>query len=143
VETLVEVPQFNVTKLNLKDALHIYTEQFESYIVYMCIEGAVSVQVPSVKEGGEPCMDNYELVKGECILIPADMEDFYLVPRDRSTVLLEAVTRPAEYVDDYIDPDTEAFLEGEDYEGLEDGAFDDEDDEPAGPVGASPLNFFS
>lgn len=143
VETLVEVPQFNVTKLNLKDALHIYTEQFESYIVYMCIEGAASVQVPSVKEGGEPCMDNYELVKGECILIPADMEDFYLVPRDRSTVLLEAVTRPAEYVDDYIDPDTEAFLEGEDYEGLEDGAFDDDDDEPAGPVGASPLNFFS
>lgn len=143
VETLVEVPQFNVTKLNLKDALHIYTEQFESYIVYMCIEGAASVQVPSVKEGGEPCMDNYEIVKGECILIPADMEDFYLVPRDRSTVLLEAVTRPAEYVDDYIDPDTEAFLEGEDYEGLEDGAFDDDDDEPAGPVGASPLNFFS
>lgn len=143
VETLLEIPQFNVTKLNLKDALHIYTEQFESYIVYMCIEGAASVQVPSVKEGGEPCMDNYELVKGECILIPADMEDFYLVPRDRSTVLLEAVTRPAEYVDDYIDPDTEAFLEGEDYEGLEDGAFDDDDDEPAGPVGASPLNFFS
>jgi mannose-6-phosphate isomerase len=143
VETLVEVPQFNVTKLNLKDALHIYTEQFESYIVYMCIEGAASVQVPSVKEGGEPYMENYELAKGECILVPADMEDFYLVPRDRSTVLLEAVTRPAEYVDDYIDPDTEAFLEGEDYEGLEDGAFDDDDDAPAGPTGASPLNFFS
>lgn len=143
VETLLEIPQFNVTKLNLKDALHIYTDQFESYIVYMCIEGAASVQVPSVKEGGEPYMENYELAKGECILVPADMEDFYLVPRDRSTVLLEAVTRPAEYVDDYIDPDTEAFLEGEDYEGLEDGAFDDDDDEPAGPVGASPLNFFS
>ena len=143
VETLIELPQFNVTKLNLKDALHIYTEQFESFIVYMCIEGGASVQVPSVKGNGEAYMENYEFSKGECILIPADMEDFYLVPRDRSTVLLEAVTRPAEYIDDYIDPDTEAFLEGEDYEGLEDGAFDDDDDMPAGPVGASPLNFFS
>ena len=143
VETLVELPQFNVTKLNLKDPLHIYTEQFESFIIYMCIEGAASVQVPSTKENGEAYMENYEFSKGECILIPADMEDFYLVPRDSSTILLEAVTRPAEYVDDYIDPNTEAFLEGEDYEGLEDGVFDDDDDEPVGPVGASPLNFFS
>ena len=143
VETLVELPQFNVTKLNLKDPLHIYTEQFESFIIYMCIEGSASVQVPSTKESGEAYMENYEFSKGEVILIPADMEDVYLVPRDRETILLEAVTRPAEYVDDYIDPTTEAFLEGEDYEGLEDGIFDDDDDEPAGPVGASPLNFFS
>ena len=143
VETLIELPQFNVTKLNLKDPLHIYTEQFESFIIYMCIEGGASVQVPSVKENGEAYMENYEFSKGECILIPADMEDFYLVPRDRSTVLLEAVTRPAEYVDEYIDPETEAFLEGEDYEGLEDGIFDDDDEAPAGPTGASPLNFFS
>ena len=144
VETLIEIPQFNATKLNLKDPLHIYTEQFESYIIYMCIEGGASVQVPSAKENGEAYMENYEFSRGETILVPADMGDFYLVPRDRETVLLEVVTRPAEYVDDYIDPETEAFLEGEDYEGLEDGAFDDDDDDaPAGPTGASPLNFFS
>ena len=144
VETLIEIPQFNATKLNLKDPLHIYTEQFESYIIYMCIEGGASVQVPSTKENGEAYMENYEFSKGETILVPADMGDFYLVPRDRETVLLEVVTRPAEYVDDYIDPETEAFLEGEDYEGLEDGVFDDDDDDaPSGPAGASPLNFFS
>ena len=139
VETLVESPQFNVTKLNLKDPLHIYTEKFDSFIIYICIEGAASIQVPSTKEGGEAFMDNYEFKKGETILVPADMPDFYLVPRDPSTVLLEAVTRPEEYVDEYIDPNTEAFLENEDYEGLEDGAFDDE----PSPKGASPLNFFS
>jgi hypothetical protein len=65
-------------------------------------------------------MENYEFSKGETILVPAEMPDFYLVPRDRSTVLLEAVTRPAEELDEYIDPDTEALLEDEDYEGLED-----------------------
>ena len=140
VETLVETPQFNVSKLNLSDPLHIYTEQFESFIIYICIEGAASIQVPSTKEDGEAYMENYEFAKGDAVLVPADMPDFYLVPRDRSTVLLEAVTRPEEILDAYIDPDTEAFLENEDYEGLEDGAFDDDDSEP---IGASPLKFFS
>lgn len=120
VETLVECPQFNVTKLKLADPLHIYTEKFESFIIYICIEGAASIQVPSTRENGEAYMENYEFAKGETILVPADMPDFYLVPRDRSTVLLEAVTRPVEEVDEYIDPETEAFLEDEDYEGLED-----------------------
>ena len=61
------------------------------------------------------------------------------IPRDPETLLLEAVTRPEEIADEYIDPNTEAFLEGEDYEGLEDEC----DDEPAGPTGATPLNFFN
>ena len=141
VETLVESAQFTVSKLNLTDPLHIYTEQFGSFIVYVCVEGAASVQVPSTRPDGEAYMENYEVKEGETIMIPADMPDFYLVPRDRSTILLEAVTRVQEVMDAYIDPDTDPFLEGEDYEGLEDGAFDDEE-EDAGPIGASPLGFF-
>ncbi len=116
VETLVESPNFNVTKLHLTDPLHIYTEKFGSFIVYVCIEGAASIQVPSTRDGGEAYMENYEFAKGETILVPADMPDFYLVPRDRSTVLLEAVTKVEEEVDD---------------------------DEPKAPTEASPLNFFS
>ena len=141
VETLVDSAQFTVSKLNLTDPLHIYTEQFGSFIVYVCIEGAASIQVPSTRPDGEAFMDNYEFKKGETMMIPADMADFYLVPRDRSTVLLEAVTRVQEDIDAYIDPNTDPYLEGEDYEGLEDGAFED-DDEDEGPVGASPLGFF-
>ena len=142
VETLVESDQFTVSKLNLTDPLHIYTEKFGSFIIYVCVEGSASVQVPSTKENGEAYMENYEFKMGETIMIPADMPDFFLVPRDRSTVLLEAVTRIKEEFDAYIDPDTDPFLEGEDYEGLEDGAFDDEEDEEIGPAGASPLGFF-
>lgn len=99
VETLVESAQFTVSKLNLTDPLHIYTEQFGSFIVYVCIEGAASIQVPSTRPDGEAFMDNYEFKKGETMMIPADMADFYLVPRDRSTVLLEAVTRVQEDID--------------------------------------------
>ena len=146
VVSLAEGPEFNVSKLILTDPLHIYTEKFESFIVYVCVEGAASVQIPATKEDGEAYMENYEFAKGETILIPAELPDFYLVPRDPSTVLLEAVVQPEDQLDDYIDPDTEAFLEDEDYEGLEDGVFDDDedgDDESAAPKGASPLNFFS
>ena len=84
-------------------------------------------------------METYEFKKGETILVPADMPDFFLVPRDPETLLLEGVTNPVEDPDAYIDPESEPFLEGEDYEGLEDEA----DDEPAAPSGASPLNFFN
>lgn len=139
IQNLVECPQFSVSKIALTDPLHIYTDKFESFIVYICLEGAASIQVPSVRENGEAYMENYEFSKGETILVPADMPDFFLVPRDRSTLLLEGVTRPVEEQDSYIDPETEAFLEGEDYEGIEDEA----DDEPKGPAGASPLNFFN
>ena len=139
IQNLVECPQFSVSKIELTDPLHIYTEKFGSFIVYICLEGAASIQVPSTKENGEAYMENYEFKKGETILVPADMPDFFLVPRDRDTILLEAVTRPEEALDAYIDPDTEAFLEGEDYEGLE----DESDDEFSAPAGSSPLNFFS
>ena len=138
-ETLAERPEFCATKINLTDPLHIYTEKFESFIIYICTEGAASVQVPSTDAAGNPTMESYEFKKGETILIPAELPDFYLVPRDRETVLLEAVTRPEEDVDEYIDPNTEAFLENEDYEGAE----DEDVDEPQAPAGASPLNFFS
>ena len=145
VDSLLETPQFNVSKVKLTDPLHIYTDQFESYIVYVCIEGSASIQVPATKENGEAYMENYEFAEGETILIPAEMSDFYLVPRDRATVLLEVVTRPEDEIDEYIDPETEAFLENEDYEGLEDGAFDDDDDDdiPSASAGASPLKYFS
>ncbi len=136
-ETLAERPEFCATKINLTDPLHIYTEQFESFIVYICVEGAASIQVPSKNDRGEDCMENYEFAKGETVLVPAEMPDFFLVPRDRSTVLLEAVCRPEEGPDEYIDPETEAFLEGEDYEGLE------SEEEVSAPSGSSPLNFFS
>lgn len=140
VENLVEGHPFNVAKISLTDPLHIYTEKFESFILYVCAEGAASVQIPATDADGSAYMENYEFSKGETILIPADMPDFYLVPRDRSTVLLEATCSPDAGFDAYIDPDTDAFLEGEDYEGLEN---EESDDEPAGPTGASPLNFFS
>ena len=64
IQNLVESAQFNVTKIELTDPLHIYTEKFESFIIYVCIEGGASIQVSSNDESGAPRMDNYEFAKG-------------------------------------------------------------------------------
>lgn len=131
VDTLAERPEFNITRLNLTDPLHIYTEKFGSFILYVCVEGELSVQVPSESSDGGKGMENYVIGKGESVLIPADMPDFFLVPRDCQTILLEVVTKPAEMLDEYIDPNTEPYLEGEDY-GLDDDDLDDDLEEGLG-----------
>lgn len=128
-DKLVARPEFTVTKVNLTDPLHIYLEQLGCFLVYTCAEGAASVQVPSFNDKGEKCMDNYEIQAGESIVVPAEIPDFFLVPRDRDTVLLETMVESHDEPDEYIDPNTEPFLEGEDYEGLdeedEDGCSED------------------
>lgn len=126
VEKLVQSKEFTVSKLKVADPLHIYTEKFGRFIIYICIGGGVSIQVPSFGANGEKTMDNYHVKAGETVLIPADMPDFFLVPTDRDTVLLEAMVERNEELDEYIDPDSEPFLEGEDYDGLEDGTDEEE-----------------
>ena len=56
----------------------------------------------------------------------ADMPDFFIVPVDRDSELLEAMIEKSEEMDEYINPDTAPYLEGVDYEGMEDEDFDDE-----------------
>ena len=67
-------------------------------------------------------MDEFILRKGETLLVPEEVPDFFIVPRDRSTILLEAFIEPRVEEDDYIDPDAEPRLRGE------------EDDEDTTPV---------
>ncbi|MCD8313323.1 MAG: hypothetical protein LUC24_04105, partial [Bacteroidales bacterium] len=112
IKRLTKCPQFTVNKIELKTPLKISTNG--SFIVYICVEGGAVIEVPA--EGRD--VERTTLGKGETVLIPADMPEFMLLPTDRDTLLLEAMVEPVEEVDPYINPDTEPFLEGEDYEGL-------------------------
>ncbi len=116
---LVQCPQFTVNRLNLKAALRISPEQFGSYIVYVCVSGSAAINVPKVPVTddtkaaaafGTDAMDIYAFHKGETILVPADMPDFYLVPTSPDTVLLEATDGLRSEVDEYIDPTAPAEL---------------------------------
>lgn len=116
VRNLATCPEFTANLITLKEPLKVSTDKVGSFIIYICTEGAASISL----EG-----ESYCISKGESVLVPADMPDFQLVPRDAETILFEAVIEKREEVDSYIDPNTEAFLEGEDYEGLEDGDFEE------------------
>ena len=88
---LTDNPEFIASRIALDAPLHILCEQFGSFVAYHCLSGEASVQVPVTAAGGEKAMDNYVFSAGETLLVPAEVEDFYLVPRSEGTVLLEAV----------------------------------------------------
>ena len=119
VEELFGCEHFITDKVTLTAPMRISPEQSGSFIIYICIEGEASLQVPTVTADGKADVENYSLKKGETILVPAETPDFMLVPADRNTVLLQAVSGRHDDTDDYINPDTEPFLEGEDYEGID------------------------
>ena len=125
-ETLASVPQFTVNGIKVHEPLEISTEHFGSFLIYICIEGGADIQFPSVNGDGRKCTESCRLGKGETVLIPADMPDFFIVPLDRDTSLLEVMIERREEIDSYINPDTEPYLEGEDYGGAEDEDNDDQ-----------------
>ena len=119
---LVQCPQFTVNKINLRDALRIGMEQSGSYIVYVCVGGSAAINVPKVPVEddrkaaaafGTSAMDIYPFKKGETVLVPADMPDFYLVPTSPDTVIIEATDGLREDTDEYINPDAPATLPDE------------------------------
>ena len=119
VRELAKCPQFTVNEMKVSAPLQISKEKFNGFIIYMCIEGGASIQV-SVPDGkGGKTTESTEVRKGDTVLVPADMPDFFIVPTERDTLLLEAMVERQEEVDSYINPDTEPYLEGEDYEGID------------------------
>lgn len=104
--------EFTVTKLDLKDPLHIIGEEAGSFAVYTCTEGEASIQVP----GEDKSMESYIITSGETVLVPAEVDDFYLVPRQSGTVLIETMVEKFEEEDAYIDPAAEPQLPGENEE---------------------------
>ena len=124
---LTECEEFSVTKLNLTDPLHIYSEKFDSFLLYVCLEGEASLQVIFDEEIGPI---NYIVKAGECILVPAEVPDFFLVPVAKTTSLLEVTVEKRANADAYINPDVPGTIPGEEDE------YDfeiDDDDECEGP----------
>lgn len=108
IEHLVQLPEFTVNRINLTDALHIYSEKFESFLAYVCLSGKACVQTTI---DGIVC--NYDIKPGEVILVPEDVPDFLLIPADSGTTLLETYVEKREDADEYINPDVPATLPGE------------------------------
>ncbi len=109
-DKLVELREFTVTRINLKDALHINAGTSDAFMLYECLHGSASIQVH--RETGE--IDRYAFDAGEVILIPADVTDFFIVPQSIDTVLFEITIEPYDKNDEYINPDAEEKLQDDD-----------------------------
>ncbi|MBP5537969.1 MAG: class I mannose-6-phosphate isomerase [Bacteroidales bacterium] len=118
---LTECEEFSVTKLSLSDAMHIYSSKLDCFLLYVCLNGEASLQVIFDQEIGPI---NYTVKAGECILVPAEVPDFFLVPVAKGTSLLEVTVEKREDADAYINPDVPGTLPGE-----EDSDWDDEEEE--------------
>lgn len=118
IRQLVKCPQFTVNEMKVNSPLKIEKEKFGGFIIYMCINGGAAIQVPVPDGKGGKMTESTELKKGETVLVPADMSDFVIVPTEKDTLLVEAMVERQEEVDNYINPNTEPYLEGEDYEGI-------------------------
>lgn len=99
VEHLASLPQFSVNRLSLKDPIRIYTEKFNSCLVYNCLNGEASVQMEVLGQ-----KTNTVLKEGETVLVPAEVPEFSLVPLKEKTVLLEIYSEAREEEDSYINP---------------------------------------
>ncbi len=99
VNCFADCPQFTTSKIVLYDGMHIYTDQLESFVVYCCTEGEVSLQMQD--EAG--VTRDYRIKSGETILVPAECPDFVLSPIELGSVLIESVVHPVDEPDGYVD----------------------------------------
>ena len=97
VSKLIDIPEFTVTKLILTDPLHIYSDKFDSFILYTCLRGEASVQLEVLGQTAR-----FPLEAGQTMLVPAECPDFLLVPTDRGTTILETTVAPREEKDSYL-----------------------------------------
>ena len=89
VETLLQLPQFTVSKVDLKQALSIGNAESDTCIAYTSIKGSFEIQTtPEVSPDSERLLTATE---GETVLIPAECSSFILAPRSADATLLEVM----------------------------------------------------
>lgn len=101
---LVSLPQFDVNRIELRDPLKVDLGDSASFNVYVCAGGDATVQADD---------ENYAFQVGEAVLVPAECQEYVLLARSESTVLLEVTVTAHEVPDAYINPGVEASLPDE------------------------------
>lgn len=102
--TIADCESFTASVVRTDKPVSLQTEDFNSCIVFICTEGSATFRTEADKAG---CSLN----RGETILIPANSDDFTIIPAAGGVTLLEAhIRKIEERQDDYINEGTEATL---------------------------------
>lgn len=86
-ECIADCPQFTVNHLVIDKIKHICPEERNSFLVYSCIKGKVSLEMKEDNGGTE----KYSLEQGDTILIPAECPRFSINPIENKSELLESL----------------------------------------------------
>ena len=81
----VITPQFTVHKITLTQALKSTRDEDDTFLIYICTKGAAVVQADK---------QNYKIQAGELVLVPAEVNEFFLLPDASGTELLEVRMDP-------------------------------------------------
>ena len=100
VSRLVSLPQFTSSLISLGDPIRISAGEGNSCVAYSCIRGELSIQLPKEYDPEEKIA--YLSVKaGETVLVPAECDEFFLVPLSEGTTLIEILVEPRAEEDSY------------------------------------------
>jgi len=81
----VATEQFTLNRIELKEPLQSHRDDEDTFLLYVCTKGAAAVQADKV---------NYNMKAGEVVLVPAEVTDFFLIPAQDGTQLLEVRMDP-------------------------------------------------
>lgn len=96
VRRLTDCKEFCVNEISLKDPIHVNAAKPGSFTIYTCLNGELSLQTTD-DEGNH----SYSVKAQQSILVPAETEEFNLVPAAVRTVLLETTVDRHEELDKY------------------------------------------
>lgn len=92
---LARDPHFTVNEIRLEEPLKSHREgDGGAFLVYRCLRGGAVIQ------SGKG--DSTRIAPGELALIPAETEDFFLIPAHADTLLLEITLEPYSEKDSYL-----------------------------------------
>lgn len=91
---LSRTPHFTVSEIHLKEPLRSVKDSSDSgsFVLYTCVSGAASIQEASAGDGGKAV--SCTVRPGGTVLVPEEVDEFYIVPSAPSTVLLETTLEP-------------------------------------------------
>lgn len=104
-DTLADCEAFTITRMKLDSPVKCNNSGYGSFILYSCIKGAASLQLDIRGQTAA-----FPVREGETMLIPAECEDFVIVPTEKDTVLLETTSdriQPDSYTGDRSGSSTE------------------------------------
>lgn len=73
-------PQFTVNKIALTQPLKSTRDEDDTFLLYYCTRGVADIQADKV---------NYKMKEGDLILVPAETNEFFLLPETSDVELLE------------------------------------------------------